>query len=122
VILTDDISRAAVAVSVGQRTLQVARQSIWAGIALSVVLMAIAALGVIPAIVGALCQEFVDVVAIANSLRAMRAGRREITDFRTLADRAPVLPATGGPPGRRDATGQAGRIARGRALRAPRER
>lgn len=88
VILTDDISRAAVAVSVGQRTLQVARQSIWTGIALSLVLMITAAFGVIPAIVGALFQEVVDVVAIVNSLRAMRPGRREIQDFRALADPA----------------------------------
>ena len=86
VILTDDISRAAVAVSVGQRTLAVAQQSIWVGIALSLVLMGVAAFGVIPAIVGALFQEVVDVVAILNALRAMRAGRGELQDFRSLAD------------------------------------
>ena len=38
VIIRDDISRSAVAVSVGQRTLRVAKESIWAGIALSLVL------------------------------------------------------------------------------------
>lgn len=86
VILTDDISRAAVAVSVGQRTLAVAKQSIWVGIALSLVLMGVAAFGVIPAIVGALFQEVVDVVAILNALRAMRAGRGELQDFSSLAD------------------------------------
>lgn len=86
VILTDDISRAAVAVSVGQRTLQVAKQSIWVGIALSLVLMGVAAFGVIPAIVGALFQEVVDVVAILNALRAMRPGRGQIQDFSSLAD------------------------------------
>lgn len=86
VILTDDISRAAVAVSVGQRTLAVAQQSIWVGIALSLVLMGVAAFGVIPAIVGALFQEVVDVVAILNALRAMRAGRGELKDFSSLAD------------------------------------
>ncbi|MDI3331304.1 MAG: heavy metal translocating P-type ATPase [Micrococcus sp.] len=86
VIIRDDISRAAVAVSVGRRTLRVAKESIWAGIALSLVLMLIAATGVIPAIVGALFQEAVDVVAIANSLRAMRAGRHEIKDFGSLRD------------------------------------
>ena len=87
VIIRDDISRAAVAVSVGHRTLRVAKESIWVGIALSIVLMLIAAFGVIPAIIGALLQEVVDVVAIANSLRAMRGGRREIGDFTTLQDR-----------------------------------
>lgn len=80
------ISRAAVAVSVGQRTLQVAKQSIWVGIALSLVLMGLAAFGVIPAIVGALFQEVVDVVAILNALRAMRAGHGELQDFSSLAD------------------------------------
>jgi P-type E1-E2 ATPase len=86
VIIRDDVSRAAVAVSVGQRTLRVAQESIWAGIALSLLLMVVAAFGVIPAIVGALFQEVVDVVAIANSLRAMRAGRHEIKDFASLRD------------------------------------
>jgi heavy metal translocating P-type ATPase len=86
VIIRDDVSRAALAVSVGQRTLRVAKESIWAGIALSVLLMVIAAFGVIPAIVGALFQEVVDVVTIANSLRAMRAGRHEVKDFASLRD------------------------------------
>lgn len=45
-----------------------------------------AAFGVIPAIVGALFQEVVDVVAILNALRAMRAGRGELQDFSSLAD------------------------------------
>ncbi|MGM7669528.1 heavy metal translocating P-type ATPase [Microbacterium sp. A93] len=88
VIIRDDISRAAVAVSVGQRTLRVAKESIWVGIALSLVLMVTAAFGVIPAIVGALLQEVVDVVAIANSLRAMRGGRHEMRDFADLQDRS----------------------------------
>lgn len=76
VIITDDVSKVVTAISVGQRTLQVATQSIWVGIALSVGLMLIAATGVLPAIFGALSQEVVDVVAIVNSLRAMTAGRR----------------------------------------------
>lgn len=86
VIIRDDISRAAVAVSVGRRTLRVAKESIWVGIALSIVLMLTAAFGVIPAIIGALLQEVVDVVAIANSLRAMRGGRQESDAFTTLQD------------------------------------
>ncbi len=88
VIVRDDISRAAVAVSVGRRTLRVAEESIWAGITLSLVLMVIAAFGVIPAIVGALLQEAVDIVAIVNSLRAMGGGRNEIRDFGALQDRS----------------------------------
>lgn len=38
-VLADDVSKVAVAVAAGQRTLQVAKQSIWVGIALSLVLM-----------------------------------------------------------------------------------
>lgn len=77
VIVKDDISQVATAVAVGHRTMRVAKESIWAGIALSIVLMLIAAFGVIPAIIGALLQEAVDVVSITNSLRAMRPGRSE---------------------------------------------
>jgi heavy metal translocating P-type ATPase len=81
VIMTDDLSRVARAVEVGQRTLRVALQSIWIGIALSVVLMGVAAFGYIPAIVGAATQEVVDLITILNALRARSAGRgRRIVD------------------------------------------
>lgn len=77
VIVKDDIFPVVTAVAVGRRTMRVAKESIWAGIALSIILMVVAAFGVIPAVVGALLQEVVDVVSIANSLRAMRPGRAE---------------------------------------------
>jgi heavy metal translocating P-type ATPase len=75
VIMADDISRVARAVEIGQRTMRVALQSIWIGIALSLVLMGIAAFGYIPAIAGAATQEVVDLITILNSLRARSAGR-----------------------------------------------
>ncbi|HEU4907819.1 MAG TPA: heavy metal translocating P-type ATPase [Propionibacteriaceae bacterium] len=75
VIMTDDISRVAQAVEIGRRTLRIALQSIWIGIALSVVLMGIAAFGYIPAIAGAATQEVVDLITILNALRARSAGR-----------------------------------------------
>ena len=75
VIMTDDISRVARAVEIGRRTLRIALQSIWIGIALSVVLMGIAAFGYIPAIAGAATQEVVDLITILNALRARSAGR-----------------------------------------------
>ena len=87
VLLADDVSKVAVAVAAGQRTLQVAKQSIWVGIALSLVLMLIAATGAIPALVGALFQELVDVVAILNALRAMTPGPREAEHLGELAAR-----------------------------------
>jgi heavy metal translocating P-type ATPase len=77
VILTEDLARTATAVRIGRRTMQVALQSIWLGIALSVVLMLVAATGAIPAIFGALSQEVVDLLAILNALRALRGPRGE---------------------------------------------
>lgn len=83
VIMLDDVSRAARAVRIGQDTMRIALQSIWIGIAFSVVLMLIAAFGLIPATVGAGLQELVDLVAILNALRAI--GMRKDA-------RAPVAP------------------------------
>ena len=79
------VRQAVVDVAAGQRTLQVATQSIWVGIALSLVLMVIAATGAIPALVGALFQELVDVVAIVNALRAMKPGPHEAERLGDLA-------------------------------------
>lgn len=76
VILLDDISRTVRAVRIGQDTVRVALQSIWLGIALSVVLMVVAAFGLIPATVGAISQELVDLLTILNALRAI-GGRRD---------------------------------------------
>ena len=76
VILLDDISRTVRAVRIGQDTVRVALQSIWLGIALSVVLMVIAAFGLIPATAGAISQEVVDLITILNALRAI-GGRRD---------------------------------------------
>ncbi|MFB2580450.1 heavy metal translocating P-type ATPase [Herbiconiux sp. P15] len=73
VILVDDLSRAASAVAIGRDSVRIALQSIWIGIALSVILMLVAAFGVIPAAVGAGLQEAVDLVCILNALRALRS-------------------------------------------------
>jgi heavy metal translocating P-type ATPase len=71
VILVDDISRTAKAVEIGRDTVRIALQSIWIGIAVSIGLMVIAAFGVIPATIGALLQEVVDLVTILAALRAI---------------------------------------------------
>ena len=76
VILVDDISRVAKAVEIGRDTVRIALQSIWIGIIVSVALMLVAAFGVIPATVGALLQEVVDLVTILAALRAI-GGRRD---------------------------------------------
>ncbi len=78
VILLDDVSRVARAMSISQRTVTIALQSIWLGIAFSVALMGVAAAGYLPAIVGAAMQEVVDLVSILGALRALRAGQVQL--------------------------------------------
>ena len=70
VLLIDDVSKVADAVEVGQRMLRIARQSIFVGLGLSFALMALAAFGLIPPVIGALAQEGIDVLVILNALRA----------------------------------------------------
>jgi len=72
VILRDDVSRVARALAVGRETIDVALQSMWVGIGLSILLMVIAAFGLLPALAGAWMQEGVDVVSILWALRATR--------------------------------------------------
>ena len=91
VIILDDLSKVASAVRIGQRTVQVALQSIWIGIALSVALMVAAAAGYIPAVAGALSQELVDLATILNALRALSPGRNG-----TNATRHAGVPSAGG--------------------------
>ncbi len=70
VLLVDDVARVADAIAIGQRTLRIARQSIFAGLGLSFCLMIVASAGLIPPAIGAVCQEVVDVAVILNALRA----------------------------------------------------
>ncbi|HEY8724319.1 MAG TPA: heavy metal translocating P-type ATPase [Gaiellaceae bacterium] len=72
VILVDRIDRVVDAVAIGRRSLGIARQSIVAGIGLSLVAMGFAAGGLLPPVSGALLQELIDVAVIANALRALR--------------------------------------------------
>lgn len=72
VILVDDLSRLPEAVSIGQRTMRIARQSIWFGLMLSASAAAVAALGGIAPVQGAVLQEIIDVAVILNALRASK--------------------------------------------------
>ena len=87
VILVDDIGRTAKAVEIGRDTVRIALQSIWLGIIVSVVLMVVAAFGVIPATIGALLQEVVDLATILFALRAI-GGRLDAAS--PLPSRAPA--------------------------------
>ncbi len=75
VLTSDDLTRVADVMEVSRRTVAIAVQSIWMGIVISVGLMLVAAFGYLPAVVGALLQEVVDLVAILSALRALAAHR-----------------------------------------------
>ncbi|HZO97968.1 MAG TPA: heavy metal translocating P-type ATPase [Gaiellaceae bacterium] len=72
VVLVDRIDRVADAVAIGRRSLAIARQSVLAGIGLSLAAMIAAAFGLLVPVEGALLQEAIDVAVIANALRALR--------------------------------------------------
>ena len=76
VITRDDISRVGKAVDIGRWTLAVAKSAIWIGIILSLMLMGFAFFGFIPAVVGALLQEVIDLAAIVYALRALKGPER----------------------------------------------
>ncbi|MDE1823489.1 MAG: heavy metal translocating P-type ATPase, partial [Candidatus Micrarchaeota archaeon] len=70
VLLVDDVTKVTDAITTGRRMLKIAKQSILAGIGLSVFLMVVATTGVIPPAIGAIMQEAIDVTVILNALRA----------------------------------------------------
>ena len=74
VIMVDRVERVAEAVRIGRRSLAIARQSVVAGIGLSIVAMGFAAAGLLAPVAGAVLQEGIDVAVILNALRALRAG------------------------------------------------
>jgi cation transport ATPase len=70
VLLVDDVTRVANASEIGQRTLRIAKQSIFIGLGVSLIFMIIASFGFIPPTFGAILQEVFDVAVILNALRA----------------------------------------------------
>ena len=72
VIAVDRVDRVVDAIHIGRRSLQIARQSVLAGLGLSFAAMGFAAFGYIPPVAGALLQEGIDVAVILNALRALR--------------------------------------------------
>jgi cation transport ATPase len=65
---------------ISRRLRQIALQSAVGGMALSVVGMLLAAIGWLPPVGGAVAQEVIDVLAIANALR-VAIPPRTLTDF-----------------------------------------
>jgi len=72
VITVDRVDRVADAVHAGRRALQIAHQSIFAGMGMSLAAMVVAAFGYLPPLAGALLQEGIDLAVILNALRALR--------------------------------------------------
>jgi heavy metal translocating P-type ATPase len=71
VITVDRVDRVADAIHTGRRALFIARQSVLAGMGLSIAAMAVAAAGYLPPVAGALFQEVIDLAVILNALRAL---------------------------------------------------
>jgi heavy metal translocating P-type ATPase len=72
VIVVDRIDRVGDAIRIGGRSLSIARQSVLAGMGLSLLAMGFAAFGLVTPVFGALLQEAIDVAVILNALRALR--------------------------------------------------
>lgn len=70
VLLVDDVTKVADALEIGQRTIRIAKQSIFIGLGASFILMLIASFGLIPPAIGAMLQEILDVSVILNALCA----------------------------------------------------
>lgn len=76
VVLLDRLDRVSDAVIIAKRTRGIAIQSIFAGMALSGIAMAFAAVGWLPPVAAAVTQEGIDIAVIINALRALGPGRR----------------------------------------------
>jgi len=72
VLTVDRLDRLGDVLSVARRTRRIAMQSVLAGMAMSLSAMGLAAVGLLPAVWGALLQEGIDVAVILNALRGLR--------------------------------------------------
>ena len=70
IVLVDSLAPVPEVISIGARTVRIARQSIWVGLGLSGIAMLVAAFGGLPPAVGAALQEVIDVAVIVNALRS----------------------------------------------------
>ena len=80
VILEGSLAKVDELIHIGNRMKRVALQSAVGGILLSVIGMAAAAFGLLPALAGVIAQEVIDVVAVLNALRAA-IPPKDLTDF-----------------------------------------
>ena len=80
VVLDSSFERLDELMHIGRRLRRIALQTAIGGIALSAVGMLLAVAGLLPPIAGAIAQEVIDLLAIANATRVAMA-RRPMTDF-----------------------------------------
>ena len=72
VIMNNNIASVAGAIRVAKQTKRIMVQSVMIGIGLAIISMIFAAFGFIPAVIGAMMQEIIDVIAITWALTALR--------------------------------------------------
>ena len=71
VLFVDRLQQLVLAMRIAKRTKQIALQSVYVGIGLSMVGMMVAAVGYLSPVQGALAQEAIDVLVIVDALRAL---------------------------------------------------
>lgn len=98
IVLVDSLDRVREAMTIGRRTMRIARQSIWVGLGLSGLAMIVAAFGGIRPVTGAMLQEVIDVAVILNALRTAMEPRGGVPPSRPAelgVTHAPSSPAAG---------------------------
>lgn len=91
VLMVDRLDRLAEAVHIAREVRLIAVQSVMIGMGLSILAMALAALGYLSPLAGALLQEVIDVLAIANALRALSIRPLRSSKIRLTAAQAREL-------------------------------
>jgi len=86
VLTTDRLERLADAMDIARWSRRIAVQSAVVGMGLSVLAMAVAAIGWLPPAIGALLQEGIDVAVIGNALRALRGNPAVEVDLPRLTE------------------------------------
>lgn len=74
VLLVDRLDKLVDAMRIARRSRRIAVQSMGIGMGLSLAAMAVASVGLLPPLAGAILQEVIDLVAILNALRALHPG------------------------------------------------
>ncbi len=97
VLTVDRLDRIADARAVATRARRIALQSVVVGMTLSLGAMGVATAGLLPAVWGALAQEGIDVVAIANALRVLRRPRADVALARGASEAISTLRTGHGP-------------------------